>query len=84
MFYLLATFAQFERSLIAERVKAGMDRARKRGKHVGRPPALNGNLDTLRPRIEAGVLSRCEAARQLHVSVSTISRAVRNQPTATG
>jgi DNA invertase Pin-like site-specific DNA recombinase len=37
VFNLLATFAQFERSLIAERVKAGMARAKKQGKHVGRP-----------------------------------------------
>ena len=37
MLNILASFAQFERALIAERVKAGMDRARRQGKHVGRP-----------------------------------------------
>ena len=30
-------FAEFERSLIAERVKAGMQRAKAQGKHTGRP-----------------------------------------------
>jgi DNA invertase Pin-like site-specific DNA recombinase len=35
VFNLLATFAQFERSLIAERVKAGMARAKKQGKRLG-------------------------------------------------
>ncbi len=74
VFNLLATFAQFERSLIAERVRAGMARARKQGKHVGRPAVLNGDLDLLRPLIESGALSRRQAARRLGVTVSTVSR----------
>ena len=31
-------WAQLERQTLAERVQAGMDRARAEGKHVGRPP----------------------------------------------
>jgi DNA invertase Pin-like site-specific DNA recombinase len=74
MLNILASFAQFERALIAERVRAGMARAKKQGKHVGRPQALNGDLDALRPAIAAGTLSRRQAARQLGVNVSTVSR----------
>jgi hypothetical protein len=33
----MASLAEFERSLIAERVKAGMERAKAQGKHMGRP-----------------------------------------------
>jgi DNA invertase Pin-like site-specific DNA recombinase len=33
----MARLAEFERGLIAERVKAGMARAKAQGKHVGRP-----------------------------------------------
>ena len=76
MLNILASFAQFERALIAERVKAGMARARKQGKHVGRPAVLNGNLDALRRAIEAGTLSRRQAARRLGVSISTVSRSL--------
>jgi len=76
MLNILASFPQFERALIAERVRAGMARARKQGKHVGRPQALNGNLDRLIPALEAGTLSRREAARRLGVTVSTVSRAL--------
>jgi len=36
MLGLLATFAEFERDLISERVKEGMARAKAEGKHVGR------------------------------------------------
>jgi len=34
---VLASVAEFERDIIAERVKEGMARARSQGKHVGRP-----------------------------------------------
>ncbi len=76
MLNILASFAQFERALIAERVKAGMERARRQGKHVGRPQALNGGLEALRPLIEAGTLSRRQVARRLGVTPSTVSRAL--------
>lgn len=36
----LAVFAEFEREQIRERTKAGMEAARKRGKHIGRPRKL--------------------------------------------
>ncbi len=74
MLNILASFAQFERALIAERVRAGMARARRQGRHIGRPLALNGDLEALRPLIEAGTLSRRQAAKRLGVTVSTVSR----------
>ena len=37
MFQMAGVFAEFERAMIQARVKAGMDRARLAGKHVGRP-----------------------------------------------
>jgi DNA invertase Pin-like site-specific DNA recombinase len=37
MFTIATAFAAFERALIRERVRSGMDRARKEGTHVGRP-----------------------------------------------
>lgn len=37
VFTIMAALAQFESSLISERVRAGMARAKKQGKHVGRP-----------------------------------------------
>lgn len=39
VFTFLGAVAEFERTLIAERVRAGMQAAKKRGKHCGRPPA---------------------------------------------
>ena len=36
-FSIVGAFAQFERSLIQERINAGLDRAKKEGKQLGRP-----------------------------------------------
>ena len=38
VFTVLGAVAELERSLIAERVKAGMRNSREKGKRVGRPP----------------------------------------------
>jgi DNA invertase Pin-like site-specific DNA recombinase len=38
MFQMMGVIAEFERTLIQERVRAGMARAKREGKHVGRPP----------------------------------------------
>ena len=38
VFHVMASLAQFESSLISQRVKAGMARARAQGKHIARPP----------------------------------------------
>jgi DNA invertase Pin-like site-specific DNA recombinase len=41
VFHIMASLAEFERSLISERSKAGMQAARRRGKHIGRPAKLS-------------------------------------------
>ncbi|MBX9773669.1 MAG: recombinase family protein [Xanthobacteraceae bacterium] len=38
MFQMMGVFAEFERAMIRERVKAGLDRARAQGTTLGRPP----------------------------------------------
>jgi DNA invertase Pin-like site-specific DNA recombinase len=37
VFGIFASIAEFERQLIIARTKSGMEAARKRGKHIGRP-----------------------------------------------
>ena len=41
VFHLMAAMAEFERSLISERTRAGMLAAKARGQHIGRRPALS-------------------------------------------
>ena len=42
MFQMMGVFAEFERSMIQERVKSGLARARAAGKQLGRPPVAAG------------------------------------------
>jgi DNA invertase Pin-like site-specific DNA recombinase len=50
MFSVLGAVAQFERAIIRQRVKSGVDQARRAGKHLGRPRAVvdAGRIDSLR------------------------------------
>src|SRR5437867_8077000 len=40
MFHIAGAFAELEREIIRERVKAGLQNARRRGKRLGRPRAM--------------------------------------------
>jgi DNA invertase Pin-like site-specific DNA recombinase len=44
MFQMMGVFAEFERAMIQERVRAGLARARSVGKRLGRPP-IAGDLE---------------------------------------
>lgn len=72
-----------ERELIRERVRAGMARAKAQGKRVGRPPRTQAaEAHPLWPVVveglQAGHLTRTEAARKLRVRRSTLDRALRD------
>ena len=63
--------AQLERDIIAERVKAGLRRARERGKRLGRPKA-RVDVGTLY-KLKSEGLSTRQLAKMLGVSKSTVS-----------
>lgn len=55
MFQMVGVFAEFERSIISERVKAGLNRAKAEGKHLGRyPPVALAKLDEARAMLANG------------------------------
>lgn len=71
---LLANLAEFE--MIRERVTAGMERARRQGKHIGRPRVT---LDPkqwakVRAALESGEMSRKPAAAALGIGQATLKR----------
>ena len=79
LYYITAAYAQLERGILAERVRAGMDRARRQGRRLGRPggtqrEGFRERWRGLVPQISAGAVSRRRAARLLGVSRSTIDR----------
>ena len=81
MFGITAVWAQLERAILRERVKAGMDRARREGKHIGRrfrseEERIARQWPVMLRRIEAGEISMRGAAKELRVSEATVRRMV--------
>lgn len=77
MFYQLAgAFAEYERTLISERTRAGLDAARAAGRRIGRPPALTEEQKTSARQLHAQGHSIAATARVLGVSRATIRRAI--------
>jgi DNA invertase Pin-like site-specific DNA recombinase len=79
LYYITVAYAQLERGILAERTKAGMDRARRQGKHIGRPPVtarpgFSDNWVKVREDVLAGRLSRTQAAKNLKVGYATLLR----------
>jgi DNA invertase Pin-like site-specific DNA recombinase len=77
MFQMLGVFAEFERSMIRERVKAGMARARltgtKTGNAIGRPAVGDATREEARALLCDGLSDR-EVARRLGVGKGTVNR----------
>jgi DNA invertase Pin-like site-specific DNA recombinase len=76
---ILAAVAEFERSLVAERVKEGMANARRKGARIGRPlaaerPHVARHVAEVRAAINAGTMSKRAGARRLRVGFGTLDR----------
>jgi DNA invertase Pin-like site-specific DNA recombinase len=76
IFTVLGAVAELERSLIVERVKAGLRNARAKGKRLGRPPVFVPTAEVVRLRQQGWGWKRI--ARQLGLGVSTVIRAMEN------
>jgi DNA invertase Pin-like site-specific DNA recombinase len=63
MFQMLGVFAEFERAIIQERVRAGLARAKSEGKRLGRPP-IAPELET-RIRAALDKPGRTEGVRKI-------------------
>lgn len=75
LFHLLAAMAEFERSLISERTRAGMAAARARGSRIGRRPAMTlGQRHEARIAIENGDSSIEVVAAQYGIHPRTLLR----------
>jgi DNA invertase Pin-like site-specific DNA recombinase len=78
MFQIIGAMAEFERSLIQERVRAGLRNARAKGKKFGRPRAQvdAGAVAALRGK----GLSWSQVCRTLNVSKGSAQRSVGSLP----
>ena len=75
MFQMMGVFAEFERSMISERVKSGLARAKSNGKTLVRPKVsdeIEGQIIELRSQ-GMGIL---KIGRELGIGTSTVQRVV--------
>src|SRR5216684_559496 len=70
---LLAVFAEFERDILRERVRAGLAHARQQGKQLGRPPSVVHNAAEVRKLCRQGI-SKSEIARRLEIGRTSVRR----------
>jgi DNA invertase Pin-like site-specific DNA recombinase len=71
-FHIFGALAQFERSLIQQRVKAGLDSARARGKIGGRPKAIDDEKLLIIQEALSGGMSKAAVCRTFGVKRSTL------------
>lgn len=77
IFTIISAVAQLERDIIAERVKAGLRRARENGKKLGRPRCVVDIDEARRLRAEGHSLARI-ASQLGNTSSATLSRLLSN------
>ncbi len=70
---MLAIFAEFEREILRERVRAGVAQARKEGRPHGRPRTALLKADEIR-RLKAERVSHSEIARLLGIGRTSVRR----------
>jgi len=77
MMQMIGSFAEFERAMIRERTRAGLEAARAEGRIGGRPSKLNPNQRKEAVRmVRSGKKTSAEVARLFGVHPSTICRVI--------
>jgi DNA invertase Pin-like site-specific DNA recombinase len=76
---LLASLAEFELEMIRERVRAGMERARRQGHRIGRPRVterrgFKQHYGAILEQLDNRTLSRRQAAQELGIGYATLKR----------
>jgi DNA invertase Pin-like site-specific DNA recombinase len=73
MFQVMGVFAEFERAILIDRVKAGLARARASGKRLGRPRLPEETINRIRAELESG-RGIHSTAKRLGVGAGTVQR----------
>jgi len=74
LFQMMGVFAEFERAMIQERVKSGLERAKAQGKVLGRPRIDVEKQEAIRADLRAGRAGIIKLAGLHGVGVGTVQR----------
>lgn len=75
LFGMMGVFAEFERAILSERVRAGLARTKAKGTKLGRRPVGKDIEDRIR-KLRAAGLGMLKIGRQLGVGTSVVQRVV--------
>src|ERR1700730_6068943 len=77
MLQMLGAFAEFERSMVRERTRMGLQAARERGRVGGRQPKLSAHQRSEAIKmVDSGTKSAAEVARLFRIHRSSVSRMI--------
>ena len=80
MFHIIGSMAEFERELIRERVKAGLDNARRKGKRLGRKPVAPIDIEkAIQLHKQDTSLSVRAIASKVRLSKSFVGKVLKEQ-----
>jgi DNA invertase Pin-like site-specific DNA recombinase len=74
MFQMMGVFAEFERAMIQERVRAGLARAKAEGKILGRPKIDSATESAIREAVKVGQIGIRRIAVHFKVGTGTVQR----------
>ena len=77
LFQMMGVFAEFERAMMRDRIKAGLARARAQGKRLGRPPVPPEVEQAIRDARAEGK-GMLKIGRELGVGTATVQRVLRS------
>lgn len=73
MFQMIGVFSEFEHSIISERVKAGLERAKSSGTKLGRPIIFEEKVQDVLS-LRAGGMSMLKIAKKLNIGTGTVQK----------
>ena len=78
MFQMIGVFSEFEREMISERVKLGLERVKSKGKKLGRPQRVNLTMVDEMKKLKNIGWSYGKISEHLGVSKMTVSRSLKS------
>ncbi|CAH1388306.1 recombinase family protein [Candidatus Nitrotoga sp. M5] len=82
VFHIFGSLAEFERSMIQERTKAGLAAARARGRKGGRPRALSADqVKKANAMLSDPTITKTEVAKHFKITRATLNAALGYKPT---
>ena len=78
MFQMIGVFSEFEREMISERVKLGLERVKSKGKKLGRPKKVDLNMVIEMTKLRDIGWSQQKISDHFGISKMSISRSLRS------